>query len=155
MKSLKVMLIELSYFTFGKVFFRVQFHENCHTDKKSHFATYSDLSVEITDPETIETMVGDVIDTFRNTTPTVNKEFGRKSQFETRTCHMVSYLKSICQSRFFRFRHFAAQCSRNLHSKQREKEQLPAKKRPFFTVYTCWLNSLMTSKSFGQDTKRA
>ena len=57
----------------------------------------------------------DVIDTFENITTVVNQEF-------------------IFQSCLFRLRHFAEQCLRSLHSKKRENEQLPAKKRSFLTV---------------------
>ena len=45
-------------------------------------------------------MIGDVTDTFRNTTttttttPSVDQDFVRKSQIETSAFHMVSYSKS-------------------------------------------------------------
>ena len=64
-------------------------------EAKWNFATHSDLSIEITDPKkTFETMIGDVIDTFSNTTPVVNQKFVQKSQIETNTCHRVSHSKS-------------------------------------------------------------
>ena len=67
-----------------------------HAEATRNFATLSDLSIEIMDPKkTFETMIGDVIDTFRDTTPAVNQEFVRKNQIETNTCHKVSYSKNI------------------------------------------------------------
>ena len=37
-------------------------------------------------PKDIETKIGDVIDTFRNTTPAVNQKLFHKNQLETSTC---------------------------------------------------------------------
>ena len=41
-----------------------------------------------------KTLIGDVIGTFRNTTPIVNQKFVRKSQKNESTYHRVSYSKS-------------------------------------------------------------
>ena len=43
------------------------------TEEKRNFATHHKL-VAIKDAEIIETIIGDVIDTFRNSTPAVNQE---------------------------------------------------------------------------------
>ena len=62
-------------------------------------------------------MTEDMIDTFRNTTPEVNQEFLRKSQFETSTCHKCLILEKLTrQSSIFKLRRLAAQCLRSLHS---------------------------------------
>ena len=63
-------------------------------------------------------MIGDVIDTFRNTTPAVNQKFVPKIQIQTSN----SQGQLICQSRLFRLYQFSAQCLRNLHRKQRGNE---------------------------------
>ena len=64
-------------------------------EAKLNFATHSDLSVEIKDPEeTSETMIGYAIDTFRMTTLTVDQKIVRKTRFETRTCHSDKYSES-------------------------------------------------------------
>ena len=61
------------------------------------------------------------------------------------TCHTVWYSKNWYVNHVFGLRNFAAQCS-SLHSKQDENEQVSSKNRLFLTVYTVWLDSLMTSK---------
>ena len=83
-------------------------------------------------------MIGEAIDTFRNTKPPVNQEFVSESQIETSICHTVClvFKKLICQSCLFRLRHFAATYLRSQHSKQRENGQVPAKKRALLAVYT-------------------
>ena len=44
---------------------------------------------------TFETMMGDVIDPFRNTAPAVNQEFLRKNQIDKSACHIKKIDKSI------------------------------------------------------------
>ena len=46
-------------------------------------------------------MIGDVIDTFRNTTPAVNQEFVRKSLIETTICHSASCWKKLSVNHVF------------------------------------------------------
>ena len=54
-----------------------------------------DLSIKIMDPKkTFENMIGDVIDTYRNTTLAVNSDLVRESLFETSKSHRVFYSKS-------------------------------------------------------------
>ena len=77
-------------------------------------------------------MIGDAFDTFRNVIQTVNHQFVRKSH----KSEGLKFEKLICQSGLLGLRHFAAQCSRSLICRQRQKEQIPAKKRSFLTVYT-------------------
>ena len=72
-------------------------------------------------------MIGDAIETFRNTTEAVNQNLVRKCQYETNTCHEVK--KSKIEA------NFAAYFSRFL-TKQVEKEQLLEKKRLLLTVNT-------------------
>ena len=53
---------------------------------------------------TFETMIGDVMDTFRNTTSTVNQMFVRSKKnrkIETSTYHRVSYWKIWCVNHVF------------------------------------------------------
>ena len=51
-----------------------------NTEVKRNSATHFDLSFEITDPDTIKTMVGDNVETFKNSKPAVNQEFVQNSQ---------------------------------------------------------------------------
>ena len=51
------------------------FFFNLHLEAKLNFATHSFLSVKITDPKTLETTIGNMMDTFRNTTSAVNQMF--------------------------------------------------------------------------------
>ena len=79
-------------------------------------------------------MIGDVIDTFRNITPAANQEFVRRRQMDTIACHKqgITLKNLICQSCLFKLCQNTAQCLGSfrfcLGSKQREKEQLNAKK---------------------------
>ena len=43
-----------------------------------------------------ETMILDVVDAFRNTTPAVSQKFGRKTLNDTSTCDSVSHSKIWC-----------------------------------------------------------
>ena len=94
-------------------------------------------------------MIRNVIDTFRTMTRAVNQKsvLKKKNQTETSTCHCLILEKLICQSCLLRLRHFAAQCSRSLHNKQQEDEQVAAKKRLSLPVYARRRDSLMTSNN--------
>ena len=72
-----------------------------NTEANRNFATHSDLSVKLKlttadqwSWETFENMIGDVIDTFRITIPTVTWKFVRKNRIETSTCPRVWYSKN-------------------------------------------------------------
>ena len=81
----------------------------------------------------------------KNTTPAANGKFARKIERDKYLSYGLILGNLICQSCLFSLCHFAAQCFSSLHSK-RENEQVPSIKRLFLTVYTIWLESLMTSK---------
>ena len=56
--------------------------------------------------DAFETTIGDVIDTFRSTTPAVNQNFVQKSWIETSTCHSVSNTKFDWSTIFFQITPF-------------------------------------------------
>ena len=59
--------------------------------------------------KTFETIIGDVIDTFRTTTAAVNQKFITKNQRQV-VATGSNTQNLICQSYLFRLHHFAAQC---------------------------------------------
>ena len=65
------------------------------TEAMRNFATHSDLPVEIKDPEQkdqiVETMIRDIIESFRIKTPAVIPRLVRKTRIETCTHHSVPY----------------------------------------------------------------
>ena len=63
-----------------------------------NFATLFNDSSGHGSRKTFETMIEDMIDTFRNTTPALNQEFVQKIQIETGTFHRISFEKLICES---------------------------------------------------------
>ena len=63
----------------------------------SHYFLTCQLRLRI--PKSFETMMEEMIDIFRNTTPAVNQKFVRKIHIETSTRHTVSMRKRIRQSR--------------------------------------------------------
>ena len=97
-------------------------------------------------------MTGDVIGTFRNTTPAVNQEFVQKIQIETNmVSHILMLKKLICQSCVFTLRHFAAQCFRDFQNTKRENEQVPTKKTIFDRLHLLTrLPDDIKNASFGQ-----
>ena len=71
-----------------------------NTEVKPKSAINFDLSVKITDPDTIKTMVADSIETFKNTKPAVNQEFvqnSQKTQQRENTWQTVLQLKNWYQ----------------------------------------------------------
>ena len=64
----------------------------------------------------------DVVGIFKITTPVVIEKFVRKVKLRQVLAKLSHIQKMICQSCFFRSRHFAARCLRSLHSKKRENE---------------------------------
>ena len=78
-------------------------------------------------------MIGDVPESFKIMIPAVNQKFVRKSWIEASICHSASLEKLTCQSCLFRLRQFAAQCLRNLNSKQRRNEEFAAHSVSFKT----------------------
>ena len=85
-----------------------------YAEMKWNFAKPSDLLVEIKDPETIETMIGDVTETFKNTTTAPNQELKVKLRqvpltgSPTRTFHVNHVVcgYAILQPNFQTFVHF-------------------------------------------------
>ena len=60
--------------------------------------------------KTLGIMIGEMIDTFENTTLAVNQEFVREIQIEISTCHRNPYLGSwFVHQFFFKLPYFAAQ----------------------------------------------
>ena len=59
------------------------------------------------------------LSTTNNSIP--NRQFATLLPLKNRIVYLI----------FLKLRHFDAQCLKNLNSKQREHEQLPAKTRPF------------------------
>ena len=68
--------------------------------------------------------------------PNVLRSLQSKKHENEQVLATLSHAKNWCQSCLFRLRYFAARCSRSLHSKQREYDQVAAKKGGFwpFTV---------------------
>ena len=75
--------------------------------------------------EIFETMIGDVIGTFRSTTSAVNQKFVQKIWIEASTCHSVSNTKIDMSAISFQITPFYSPMLENFHILQNENEQVP------------------------------
>ena len=99
-----------------------------HRGEEKLYNTICLVSLDHRSRKTIETMIGDVIDTLSKLHQlSIKGSF--ESQIETSTCHTISFKKLICNSCLFSgYAPFAAQaqCSGSLHSEKHENEHVDA-----------------------------